>query len=345
MTTRKKTNWKRILFVTVISGASVVGLLVVVGIGMMLWASSVADELGEPTVVAIAQTVPVAAPAIPLQSASGDSGQTLRLDIKLRDGRFEIVVGPPGSQIRVDGEYAENYYELLEEHEAAGSEGGPTTSISLTAKTSGLVRMMAAFRGGWESVEQQNQITVAIPADLSVALNLDVSQGESRIDLGGLTLVDLDAELSMGDHWLGFSEPVSREMERIRVDGRLGNVEIEGLGNARAREVHASSTMGNFTVDLGGEWRPGEVSELSFEHSMGELFLRVPTTVRIAEDSRNVVWLGETTGLGRGEETVDADAPVLKLDLSTSMGGIRVGRYDDVAEGAERSTDFPSPGS
>ena len=107
------------------------------------------------------------------------------MEIELQDGRFEIRSGPAGTEIQVDGEYAENYYELIDEQTPADASGGPRTTIRLRPTSSGLVRMMAAFRGNGDRSRQPNRLTVLIPAGRPIALTLDVSRGESRIDLGG----------------------------------------------------------------------------------------------------------------------------------------------------------------
>lgn len=149
------------------------------------------------------------------------------------DGRFDVVAGEPDSEVLVTGAYASNYYELVEEHSAADGADGPVTAIRLRPTSGSLVRMMAAFRSGRPPAEA-NRLTVSIPPDRPLALVLRVRQGESRIEPGGLTLTDLDAELSMGDHRLGFGTPLTQAVPQIRVDSRMGNVELAGLGNARA---------------------------------------------------------------------------------------------------------------
>ena len=261
MTTAKKGGWKRVLLFTVVACVSVAVLLVVGGVAAVLWATSVADELGEPTPEPIARTIAVAAPTAPQASAVAVSlRETVRLEIELQDGSFEIVPGPPGTDVQVDGAYAKSYYELIEEQSAADASGGPTTSIRLRPTSSSLVRMMATVKAGRDSTRQPNKLTVAIPAGLPIALTLRVSQGESRIDLGGLTLAELEADLSMGDHRLGFGQPLAEELQLVRVSGRMGNIELDHLGNARAHELRASSSMGSFTADLGGVWRDDDVT-------------------------------------------------------------------------------------
>lgn len=125
-----------------------------------------------------------------------------------------------------------------------------------------------------------------------------------------------------GDHRLGFGEPLAEELQQLRVSGGMGNIELAQLGNARARELRISSRMGNFTVDLGGEWPTDDVSDLEVTHSMGDLRLRIPNSVRVTPDSRSSAKMGESGRIERRDETADPAAPVLRLDLSTTMGAL-----------------------
>ena len=106
----------------------------------------------------------------------------------------------------------------------------------------------------------------------------------------------------------------------------MGNVRVENLGNARAKSVDASGSMGNLTADLGGEWKPGSEAELSFRQSMGEVRVNVPTNVRLQADVRDAE--GKTRNVEPdGDETKDPKAPVIRVRVSTSMGEGRVTRY------------------
>ena len=320
-----KSGWKKgLLILAVVSVSSFV--FVIVGAGMvLLWAVSAADSLGEPRAEAVTRTMGVTQPAA--DDTLGEEGATddpLRLHIELQDGTFEICPGPAGSDVTVEGDFAAPYYELVEER-GIDEDGRQTMRIGLRPTRSILVRAVAAWRSDGEGVA--NALTVTIPEGVPIELVLSLSAGETRTDLGGLTLTGLEADLSMGEHRLDFSRPLAQSLARIWVKGNLGDINLEHLGNARALEFETSSSMGNFNVDLGGDW-PGEtVADLVFNHSMGELRLNVPKTVRIATDSESSVRLGESAGLDAVRGLDDAVVPVVRLHLSTTMGETRFRRY------------------
>ena len=324
-----KSGWKKGLLIVAVVSVSAF-LFLIVGVGMvLLWAMSTADSLGEPTAEAVSRTIAIAEFAPPeasgavVQEERSQATRPLRLTIELQDGTFEIRPGPPGSDVTVDGDYAAPYYELVEEHDT-DRDGRRTTLIALRPTSNMLVRMVATLRSRGDI---PNDLTVTIPKGVPIELELNLSAGETRTDLGGLTLVDLEADLSMGEHQLDFSRPLAQQLARAQVSGSMGDVNLENLGNARALEFETSSSMGNFNVDLGGAWPVETVAELVFNHSMGELRLNVPESVRIATDSESSVRFGDSGDLDVVDGGADPAAPVVRLHISTTMGETRFRRY------------------
>ncbi len=320
-----KSGWKNGLLIVAVVSVSVFVFLIV-GAGMaLLWAVSTATSLGEPTAKAVIRAIAVAeSPTLETQGTARLTDDPLRLHIELQDGTFDIRPGPPGTDVTVEGNYAAPYYELVEERGIA-PDGGPTMRIGVRPTRSILVRIVAALRSHGDGAH--NDLSVTIPEGVAIDLVLRLRAGETHTDLGGLTLVDLEADLSMGEHRLDFSRPLARPMPRARVSGRMGDIALENLGNARALEFETSSRMGNFNVDLGGDWPVESVAELVFQHSMGDLRLNVPDSVRIAADSESSVRLGESGVLATAQSADDSAGPVVRLRVSTTMGETRFRRY------------------
>src|SRR4029453_3442778 len=101
------------------------------------------------------------------------------------------------------------------------------TTGGLWSKGPGGGRMLAGVGNGDDN---RPRLTVSIPTGVPIDLSLNVSMGESRIDLGGLTLSELGLDLAMGNHEVDFKEPVAGGMERFRLNARMGNVSVEDLG-------------------------------------------------------------------------------------------------------------------
>ena len=173
--------------------------------------------------------------------------------------------------------------------------------------------------------QAQPRLTVTIPPATPMDLTLAVSMGESRIDLGGLSLGDVDVNLSMGEHRIDFGTPVVGAVRRLRLETSMGAVSVENLGNARPQSVETSASMGSLTADFGGAWQAGSDAALSFTSSMGELTLRVPSNVRLDADIRDAE--GRREGSPSADNSDDPNAPLLKLRVENSMGETRLVRY------------------
>lgn len=317
----EQTGWKKVLLVVVGGAAVLVFALVGLTAVGFVWATSTVEQLGEPVPEPVARTG--AAQTVGAEAAaSGSPDEPLRVDIDLAEGVFEVRPGPPGGGVRVDGTYVKGYYELIEEHTPAGEQGGPASRIRLRPAHPWFVRLL----GGGFGDHAHNALTVTIPPDVPIALTLTLRAGESRTDLGGLTLTELDAELVMGEHRLDFSEPLQGGPSRVHVEGGMGEIRVERLGNARAREIEMSGRMGSMIADLGGDWPRGQVADLTIENTMGEFGLNVPNTVRIAPDSNADNVLGAVSSFPT-EAEASAEAPLLRLHMSNSMGETRVRRY------------------
>ena len=322
MTQKAVRSRNRIVWLIVAVVLAVPGALATAAAVALVWASSTVERLGEPTPEPIAQTVPL--PSRGRAGVAGNAVSATHLDIDLEDGVFEVRPGPPGSDVRVDGTYARTYYNLIHDQTASGSPLGRTVTVRLARARSLLVQLVAHAMERAPSTP--NELTVTIPKDTLLSVDLTIRAGESRVDLGGLSLVDLTVDLSMGEHRLDFSEPLAVAPRQVRLDGGMGEIRFEHLGNTRAGELEVSGHMGSVTVDLGGSWPVDRMADVTLNNLMGELRLEAPAGLRLvgaAEGSPVPDADGPPTGPG----AADPAAPALRLRTSNTMGETRLTRY------------------
>ena len=323
---KKMSGWQKVGLFAGIGCFSFVALLVV-GFGVaVFYAKSRLADLGDTTPTRVERAIAIQAPTAEApppgsKPSAVRANGPMQLNVELQEGSFDIKPGEPNGRVEVTGEFSEALYELTQETKTDG--GKPRTTIRFRAKAPAWMRALAGM--GNNNNENRPRITLLIPPAVPIELSLNVSMGESRIDLGGLTLSDLGIDLSMGNHRLDFREPVVGGMQRIRLNARMGEISVENLGNARAKSIDASGSMGSFTADLGGDWKPGSEAELSFTQSMGQLRINVPTKIRLEADVRDSE--GKKQNVPLDDETKDPKAPMVKVRVSTSMGEGRVTRY------------------
>jgi hypothetical protein len=323
---KKLSGWQKVGLFAGIGCFSFVALLVVGFAVAVFYAKSTLADLGDTTPTQVQRTIAIQAPTAEApppgtKPAAPTANGPMQLNVELQEGTFDIKPGEPNGRVQVEGRFSEALYELTQRTETQN--GTQRTTIRFRSKAPMWARMLA---GIGNDDNNRPKLTLLIPSAVPIELSLNVSMGESRIDLGGLTLSDLGLDLSLGNHEVDFRQPVVDGMTRFRLSARMGNVSVENLGNARAKSVDASGSMGNLTADLGGDWRPGSEAELSFTQSMGEVRVNVPTKVRLQADVRDAE--GKTQKIGPdADETKDPKAPVIKVRVSSSMGEARVTRY------------------
>ena len=316
----KMSGWQKAGLVAGIGCFSIVGIFVIGFVVAVIWARSTLAELGDAPPTRNERTITLPAPAT--AAAGGGPAEPLRLNLQLAEGRFTIEPCASGGEVQVQGTWAPGLYELTDNRETDSTGATRQATIRFRSKAPMWARVIAGIMNGDSG--DQPEVRVLVPRDVPVNLALQVSMGESRINLGGLTIRDLELDLSMGEHRVDFAEPVAEAIRRVRLNASMGDVSVDHLGNARPQIVESNGSMGNVTADLGGAWKPGAAVQLSFDQSMGELTVRVPAGVRLETDVTNS--MAETR---RPPDTApdDPNAPLIKLRLTTSMGESRVVRY------------------
>lgn len=234
--------------------------------------------------------------------------------LNLTMGQFQIEPGPAGEPIRVEADYDRNAYNLVEEY-TENDDGTWVYDVKFGGK-GGLLG--AIFRG---ADANRNRVKVIIPRGHPVEILGSIGMGESEADLGGLWVRRVDLSYKAGEHFLEFREPLAFPMESFQLDSSMGSLEVRSLGEASPRLVQVEHGMGELLVDLEGQWRRDSEIDISF--SMGECRLWLPKDARI-EIARASMGFGEKRIDSYDRSGLPADAPLLTLTLSGSMGEMRV---------------------
>ena len=318
------------------AGCLTIVVLLVAGLSMaVFWARSTMAGRGDTPPAQVDRTIPLSAqtaeatpeatPKSPAGTAAerapGDGPSEVRLD--LEEGSFTIEPGAPGSQLQVSGTFSPSLYELTEDHQA-GAGGRQRATVRFRSTAPAWARMLSGIGSG--SGDTRPRLTIRIPEGTPMDLSLRVAMGESRIDLGRLTVRDLDLELAMGEHRLDFGAPLVEGVRRLQISNSMGNLRVTNLGNARPQTVDSTGNMGQVTADLGGAWEAGSTTQLSFTQSMGELRLNVPADLHLETNVTSGTAAAAQSPTG-GPEAAGPEAPVLRVRVSSSMGDARINRY------------------
>lgn len=249
-----------------------------------------------------------------LPDALGSDGRgKIVLDVSMC--RFDIEPGPAGEPIRVTGKYDVESFDLAQDY-ATDGENGWTYELSFRRK--GLLALFVEHEG------TGNRLRLIVPRDLAFALEGRVGIGESELELGGLNLLDVDLELGTGAHEVSFSEPVVEPLERLHLNGSIGETRVYGVGNASPASFRLSHSIGETTVDLRGPWRNDATVE--YRCGIGACILRPPRDVGLVLEDAGVM-IGESN-LFRLQDWPEPPpgSPTLTLSMTGKLGEVRIQR-------------------
>jgi hypothetical protein len=302
------------------------GCLVVAGIGLvalvlMMVSFRMAGPIDEKETSAdLEQRVTTVTPeqldAEGLVPGESRAGRMLSANIFLEEGEFFIKPGPPGSAIRVEGDYDAGSYDLQQEL-TEGADGVPIYNLSFRAKYSIITRLL---RSGFEGVDHENHLTVYLPRDLPLSLNAQIRKGESELELGGLSIRTARLDLEMGEHSVRVSEANPIPMEDLEVRSGMGEIKMWDVGRLGAGKITFWGKMGEVDLDLGGEILRD--TKLYARMRMGEMTIGIPRNSEV--NLRDSVFLGEKgdipPGWGKtGEYKLDIDVGMTMGELKYSF--------------------------
>jgi hypothetical protein len=147
--------------------------------------------------------------------------------------------------------------------------------------------------------------------DVPLALDLELEDGGSNVELGGLWLTEADIRFSRGGFNLQVSEPLREPMENLSLEGMMGGFNAQELGNASPRNLQVDFRIGGMNLDLSGRWM--EDSDIFLRWDMGGGKVHLPANVV-------VVGVDGIEGAGPGGEV---PPPTLEFRLSGDMDDMK----------------------
>jgi hypothetical protein len=226
-----------------------------------------------------------------------------RVILDLKRGGFFIEPAAPGGPLRVEGRYDRRACDLQESLEQDAGDGW-TYSVSFTCHEYSFIGMLKQMLGG-----SQPTLHIFLPADRPIALDLDVSQGGSIVELGGLWLTSAELTAEMGGIELNIEEPLKAPMDELKIDFSIGGGELRHLGNASPRKLDVDFKMGGMELDLRGLWL--QDSDISIDGRMGGGAVILPDNVLIE---------GVDAGRLTVSEAAEIKPPTLRISSSIDQG-------------------------
>ncbi len=239
-----------------------------------------------------------------------------RVILDLSQGEFTLRPAEPGVGLGARATYDSAVHELVQTFAVAPDS---TWTCRITFR-----RTMPALQALFRQLLGENTkaaITVTLPPEVPIELVVRMEQGGAEAQIGGLWLRTADFNFRQGGFALEADRPLHEPMARLRVHGRMGGVQAEGLGNASPQVLDVDCSMGGADIGLQGAWRND--CDASFRVAMGGITLTAP-------DDLDVQAVGDLPKdmqipvLRRADAEVPT--PVLRARFEAKMGEIDVQR-------------------
>ena len=251
-------------------------VLIVAIVGGIAWRRAGQQKIADQV---FTQEIPASPEATPEPLADVDGIEAVELPrapgtvvLDLAHADFHVQPGRPGEPLRVEATYDINSYQLQEELQEEA--GAWVYRVRFRRTGSWMMSMLAGLLSG-----NRPEVTIHLPPDVLLDLQLSISEGGSEVELGGLWLRSAELEFERGGLNLDVREPTREPVERFSIRGSMGGFNAGGIGNASPRHLEVDFRMGGMNLDLRGAWV--EDSEIIIRQRMGGGRVQLPRNVVI----------------------------------------------------------------
>jgi hypothetical protein len=181
------------------------------------------------------------------------------------------------------------------------------------------------------NMREGSTATVLLSREVPVELDLEFGAGKADIQLGGMAIQQLEISTGASETSIGFDAPNTVVAERITIEAGAADLEVLGLGNARAEQITFRGGVGSTVLDFSGAWDRSVTA--SVEMGIGAVTLRLPRGPGIRIDRSSFLTSFEATDLERRGDSYysagwDSAEQRITIDLSAALGSIEIDWID-----------------
>ena len=174
------------------------------------------------------------------------------------------------------------------------------------------------------------EITVELPYDPEIDLNIDCKAGNIDIQLGGLSLKNFELENLAGDIDIDFNKPNKITLGRFDVDSKASDIDLNNLGNAHFSDARINNHVGELSVDFSGDILEDVTADIDLKLGKTNIFIpeKIGTRMKI---SRFVLFNSEVhyasfekKGSSYYSENYDDSDKLLSLNVKSVFGDLDI---------------------
>lgn len=196
--------------------------------------------------------------------------ESLDVEVTYGAGRFRVGPAEPGLLYRMELRYDEEAFEPVNEYR-----GG-----RLRLGTEGNGEGFSVGRG-----RSEGELDVKLARAVPMNLRLRFGAVRADLDLGGLSLTDLELSTGASESRIDVTEPNPVPMRRAELQVGAAEFTARHLGNLNADRIEIDAGVGEVTLEFTGQWRRD--AEVAVDLGLGALELRFPEGlgVKLEKDS------------------------------------------------------------
>ncbi len=196
------------------------------------------------------------------------------LIVTLSFGNGYINIGKINSNTLFDGEFTYQKYRPDIQYEIVGKEGRLDVHFSgnLKKDTEDNSHSISSFKNIYD-----NELRLNLSDKIPINMDLELGVIKGTLNLSGLKISKLNTEIGVSQANIVFEDPSPVSMESCKIQGGVGRLHIEKLGNANFKNFKFEGGIGSYELDLSGSLK--ENSTVNIEMGMGKVTLFLPRYV------------------------------------------------------------------
>ncbi|MDX1494059.1 MAG: toast rack family protein [Longimicrobiales bacterium] len=235
----------------------------------------------------------------------------LRVSVRYGAGIFSVRSVEEGLLYRMHLEYDEDRFEPVAEYSGNRLELGVETKR----------------RGMNIDTDEAGELRLELARGVPMELDLEFGAVKADLDLGGLSLTDLELSTGASESQVEISEPNPSRIGTARFEVGAAEFTALQLGNLNANRIEVDAGVGSITLAFDGRWQRD--AEVEIDMGLGSLELQVPEGlgVRLRKDSF-LTSLDSEGLIKRGDvyeslDFEDADRRIT-IELDAAFGSVSV---------------------
>jgi hypothetical protein len=253
-----------------------------------------------------------------MTSARQLSGES-QVGVEIRYGAGKLQVQPAAGDLlyRMDLSYDEEQFRPVAEYDR----GAARLRLGVEGRDHG---------GGHVNGEDEHA-TISLSPSVPTDLSLQFGAGEAEVELGGLSLRNVEIQTGASETAISFSQPNRIAARKVSVQAGAAELRVTGLGNTRAERFDFQGGMGEATLDFGGAWDHSASARVQM--GVGSVRLRLPRAVGVRITRSGFLSSFDPTEMvKRGDawfsKNYDSSRYRLDLELASAVGSVDVDWVD-----------------